>query len=309
MVRIQALYVIVAMAMTACSSGPRKIVVGSKNFTEQILLGEIVAAQIERRTGRPVDRKLNLGGTLLAHRALTSGAIDMYPEYTGTALTAILKRPSIGDAKEAYGAVAGEYLSRHGLRWMRPLGFDNTFAMVVRGETARASGLVTLSDAARRAQAWRLGAGYEFLQRSDGFDGLVKTYGLRVEGQPVSMDLGLLYRALEGRQVDLAAANGTDGQLGVLDVVVLRDDRKYFPPYECALVVRSAVLSGEPELEAALEELSGRISDSAMRRMNHEVEGKRRGARDVADEFLKSMGAPATPPAIPADRGAAPPPR
>ena len=289
MVRIEALSVALLLTLGACSSGPRHIVVGSKNFTESILLGEIVAAQLERKLGQPVDRKLNLGGTLLAHQALVAGSIDVYPEYTGTAITAVLKHPPTGNPKHVFEQVAREYKARWRLRWLPPLGFNDTFAMIVRGETARAAGITTISDAAKRPKPWKLGVGYEFLQRPDGLTGLVNTYNLRVDGQPVSMDLGLLYRALEGRQVEMIAANSTDGQLDILDVAVLHDDKRYFPPYECALVVRDATLTAYPGTEGALTELSGTISDAEMRRMNHELEGKHRSPRDVAKEFLSKL--------------------
>ncbi len=276
--------------LAGCSSGPRRIVVASKNFTEQIVLGEIIAQQIERRLHQPVDRKLNLGGTLLAHEALVAGQIDVYPEYTGTALTAVLKQPPSGNAAQVLDKVSREYQRQWKLQWLPPLGFDDTFAMVIRGETARAGHLTAISDAAARTEPWKLGVGYEFLQRPDGLAGLVKTYGLRLDGQPVSMDLGLLYRALEGRQVDMAAGNSTDGQLQTLDVVVLRDDKNYFPPYQCAIVARDAALADNEGLRAALVELSGKIDDATMRRLNYEVQGKHRPVAEVAAEFLKGLG-------------------
>jgi osmoprotectant transport system substrate-binding protein len=289
MARIQTLAVVPILLVAGCSSGPRRVVVGSKNFTEQILLGEIVAAQLERKLGQPVDRKLNLGGTLLAHQALVSGAIDLYPEYTGTALTAILKHAPSKNPAHVFEEVAKAYEERWQLHWLPSLGFNNTFAMVIRGDTARAGGLATISDAARRPQPWKLGAGYEFLQRPDGLMGLVNAYNLHFDGQPVSMDLGLLYQALEGKQVDMAAANATDGQLGILDVAVLGDDKHYFPPYECAVAVSEHALAAHPGMQAALTELSGKINDGEMRQMNHEVEGKHRPARDVAAEFLDRL--------------------
>jgi glycine betaine/choline ABC-type transport system substrate-binding protein len=288
MARIQTFTVVPILLLAGCSSGPRRIVVGSKNFTESILLGEIVAAQLERKLGQPVDRKLNLGGTLLAHQALVSGAIDLYPEYTGTALTTVLKEAPPNDRGRVFAQVAKAYEERWHVRWLPPLGFNNTFAMLVRSETARAGGLATISDAARRPQPWRLAAGYEFLQRPDCL-GLLSTYNLRLDGQPVSMDLGLVYQALEGKQVDMAAAGATDGQLGILDVVVLADDKHYFPPYECAVLVREPALAGYPGMLAALAKLSGKIGDAAMRRMNRQVEGEHRPVRDVAAEFLDRL--------------------
>ena len=216
----------------------RPITVGSKNFTEQVILGEIVAQHLEHRLGRHVDRQLNLGGTLLVHQALVNGDIDLYPEYTGTALTTILKLPPTSDPAASMALVRAEYQTRFGVEWMDPLGFNNTFAMVIRGEDARKNKIATLSDAARYSPGWSLGMGYEFQQRSDGLAGLLKTYDLPIQGSPKTMDLGLLYKALEQRQVSMVAGNATDGQLSVLDVMVLQDDKRYFPPYDCAFVVR-----------------------------------------------------------------------
>jgi osmoprotectant transport system substrate-binding protein len=284
-----------ALLLASCSH-PRSIVVGSKNFTEQVILGEILARRIERQLGVPVERKLNLGGTLLAHEALVRGSIDLYPEYTGTALMAILKRPPGRDPAAVRDAVREEYRRRWRLDWLAPLGFNNTFAMIVRGETARASKLLTLSDAAR-SRAWRLGIGYEFRQRADGLAGLVAAYGLRTAGEPLTMDLGLLYPALESRKVDMIAANSTDGQTMALDVAILRDDRQYFPPYECAVVAREDTLARFPGLRGLLEGLSGKLPDAVMRRLNYEVDGKHRPAPQVAAEvvaeaFLPGWGFP-----------------
>ena len=278
----------VTVAIAGCSSGPRAVVVGSKNFTEQVVLGEIIAQQVERK-GIPVERKSNLGGTLLAHEALKQGGIDLYPEYTGTALTAVLKQPVDRDPAVVLQRVRDAYIPL-GLQWLQPLGFDNTFAMVVRSDVARADQVSTLSEAARRARPWRLGVGYEFIQRPDGLEGLVSTYGLRLDGSPVTMDLGLLYPALESRRIEMAAASATDGRLATDDFTVLADDRRYFPPYECAIVVRQAALERVPELRAALDQLSGRISAIDMRRMNAAVDRDHRNAADVAREFLSKKG-------------------
>src|SRR4051794_3597939 len=226
-----------SLVLAAGCGRPARIVVASKNFSEQVLLGEILAQQIERRLGVTVDRRLNLGGTMLAHEALVKGDIDLYPEYTGTALTAVLKQPPVSDPAAALEQTRAAYRQRWRLEWLKPLGFNDTFAMIVRGETARAGNLKTLSEAAAK-QAWRLGVGYEFQQRPDGLAGLVKAYGLRIAGDPVSMDLGLLYAALGARKVDLIAANSTDGLISATDVAILADDLHYFPPYECAAVTR-----------------------------------------------------------------------
>ena len=272
--------------LTGCS-GDRPIVVASKNFTEQVILGEIVAQHLEHRLGQKVDRKLNLGGTLLAHQALVSGQIDLYPEYTGTALTAILKLPLASDPTVVLNKVRVEYQARFQIRWLDPLGFNNTFAMVIRGEDARRNRIESLSDAARRQAGWMLGVGYEFQQRPDGLAGLLKTYGLPVKGSPKTMDLGLLYKALEQKQVDMVAANATDGLLSVLDVTVLRDDKGYFPPYQPALAVRSETLKANPLMWQALNELAGKFSDATMRKLNHQVDGEHRPVSEVAHTFLR----------------------
>jgi osmoprotectant transport system substrate-binding protein len=261
--------------------------VGSKNFTEQVVLGEMLAQQIERRLGVPVERKLDLGGTLVAHEALIKGEIDLYPEYTGTALTAILKHAPAGLSPETVlDQVRAAYRRRWHLDWLEPLGFNDTFAMVVRGETARRGNLATLSDVAR-TRAWRMGIGYEFQSRPDGLAGLLSAYHLRLEGAPVVMDLGLLYPALENRKVDMVAANATDGLISTLDVAVLADDRRYFPPYQCAVVVREDTLSRFAGLREALAALSGKLPDDAMRKLNYEIDGKHRRASDVAAEALR----------------------
>src|ERR1039458_8095843 len=249
--------VLALLSGLGCSRA-RPLTVGSKNFTEQIVLGEIVAQQLERRLGGKVDRKLDLGGTLLAQHALRSGEIALYLESTGTALTAVLTLAPLSDPAAVLERVRAEYRKRWRLEWLDPLGFDNTFAMVVRGPDARSQGIATLTDAARRKQGWTLGVGYEFLQRPDGLAGLLQTYHLPLAGAPKSMDLGLLYSALEQKQVDMAAANATDGMLSVLDVKVLRDDRHYFPPYQAAVIVRAESLAGHPGLRAALDQLAGR---------------------------------------------------
>ncbi len=280
--------VLAIVVAVGCSSKPR-VVVGSKNFTEQVLLGEIIAQQIEQKVGIAVERKLNLGGTLLAHEALKRGSIDLYPEYTGTALTAVLKQPVDRDPTVVLKRVRDNYRPL-GLVWLEPLGFDNTFAKVVRTDTARTGQLRSLSDAARRPQPWRLGVGYEFVQRPDGLDGLVRTYGLRLDGDPVAMDLGLLYPALESGRIGMAAASATDGRLAEIAFTVLTDDRHYFPPYECAIVVRQTALGRFPGLQSALDQLSGRISDAEMRRMNAAVDRDHRSVSDVAREFLSRGG-------------------
>jgi osmoprotectant transport system substrate-binding protein len=277
-----------AILLLAGCSSRHVLTVGSKNFTEQILLGEIAAQHLEHRLGRPIDRKLDLGGTLLAHEALVKGSIDLYPEYTGTALTNVLKLPPSSDAAAVLARVRAGYRQWR-LEWLDPLGFDNTFAMAIRGEDARARRLSTLSQAAASAPGWKLGVGYEFLRRPDGLPGLLKTYPLHVIGNPMSMDLGLLYQALAQKQVDMVAGSETDGMLSVLDVAVLEDDRHYFPPYQAAFVARSEAL-GDARVRRALEQLSGRFNDRIMRQLNYAVDGRHRPVREVAAEFLRHAG-------------------
>jgi len=278
--RAQAVAAVIAAVLLAACGKSDRIVVGSKNFTEQVILGEIVAQHLERSLGVKVDRKLNLGGTLLAHQALLNGQIDLYPEYTGTALTAILKLPVSRDAAEVARRVAAEYSSRWNIEWLPSLGFNNTFAMVING------GFETLSQATARRQPWKLGVGYEFLTRPDGLPGLVETYHLKLDGTPRSMDLGLLYQALKQNQVDMVAGNATDGLIAAMGLTPLRDDKQYFPPYEAALAVRRTALEANPKLRESLAALAGRISTEAMRNMNYQVDGQHRPVRDVAKDFL-----------------------
>lgn len=289
--RRSALLILACLVLLAAAGcGPDRagrVVVGGKNFTEQNILGEFVAQQIEARTGLRVERKLNLGGTLICHEALRAGQIDLYVEYSGTALTAILGETPQRDPAGVYARVRDAYLERFDLLWGDPLGFNNTFAIVVRGEDARRLGLRTISDLASEAPHWRPGFGYEFMARTDGYDGLIEAYGLTFGQRPRSMELGLIYRALREGQVDVVAGNSTDGVIEVLDLVALADDRSYFPPYEAGWVVRRESLRRHAGLEDALREMDGRIPESLMRRMNYQVDGKGRGSAEVAQEMRR----------------------
>lgn len=266
------------------------IVVGSKNFSEQSLLGEIIAQHLEARTHQPVTRRFYLAGSYICQQALLAGRIDAYVEYTGTALTAILHDPLESDPSAVFRRVRSEYKRRFGLEVLPSLGFNNTFAIVVRGDDARRLNLQTISQAALYTPRWRAGFGYEFMERPDGYQGLARTYSLRFAEPPRIMDLGLLYRALLDKQVDLVAGNSTDGLLSARDLVVLEDDKHYFPPYEAVPIVRGDTLAGHPEVRTALLELSGKIDDAEMRKMNYEVDGEHRDAADVAREFLHAKG-------------------
>jgi glycine betaine/choline ABC-type transport system substrate-binding protein len=275
------------LAVIGCRPAADRVVVGSKNFSEQVLLGEIVAQTLQKKTALPVERRLNLGGTFVCDQALRAGEIDVYVEYTGTAHTAILKRPTAADPKAVLGELRGEY-AKAGLEWTAPLGFENTFALVVRGADAERLGLNGISDLARHPE-WRAAFGYEFMERPDGFPGLARTYRLAFRQPPLVMDLGLLYRALVDKKVDVVAGNSTDGLIASLALRVLKDDRHYFPPYEAAPVARRALLDRHPEVRAALDSLGGKISADEMRRLNYQVDGERRSAEEVAREFVATL--------------------
>jgi len=282
---------ILCLALAAC--GPareERIVVGSKNFTEQVVLAELVAQHLEARTGLPVERRFYLAGSYICHQAVLAGRLDLYVEYTGTALTAILKQPPRGSPAEVLARVRRAYAGRFELEVTEPLGFNNTFALVVRGEDARRLNLRTLSDLARHAPEWRAGFGYEFMERPDGYAGLAKTYNLKFAAPPRIMDLGLLYRALLEKQVDVVAGNSTDGLIAALGLAVLADDRNYFPPYEAVPVVRRETLARHPAVRAALAELAGKISDDEMRRLNYAVDGERRDVKEVVRDFRRRQG-------------------
>lgn len=284
-----------ALALASCGSGRgNTIVVGSKNFTEQAVLGEILAQQIEARTHRPVVRRFYLSGTYICQQALLAGRIDAYVEYTGTALAAILHEPVEGDRARVLERVRAEYARRFGLEVLPPLGFNNTFAIVIRGEDARRLGLKTLSEAARYAPSWRAGFGYEFMERPDGYEGLARAYGLHFGASPRIFDLGLLYRALLDRQVDVAAGNATDGLLAARDLAALEDDKHYFPPYEAVPIARRDALLAHPEMRAALADLAGKFSNTEMQRMNYALDGEHRDVAVVARDFLRSKGLDST---------------
>jgi len=283
--------ILVSALLWGCGPGRgHEIVVGSKNFAESALLGEILAQQIENKTHLPVVRQFYLAGSFICQQAMLAGRIDMYAEYTGTALTAILHDPIEKDPGAVYERVRSEYEKRFQFRVMPSFGFNNTFAIVVRGEDARRLGLRTISDAARYTPQWRAGFGYEFMERPDGYEGLARTYGLRFAKPPVILDLGLLYRSLLDKNVDLVAGNSTDGLLSARDLTVLADDKDYFPPYEAVPVVREKAIALHPEIVGAIEELAGKISDKEMQKMNYEVVGQQRQASVVASEFLKAKG-------------------
>jgi osmoprotectant transport system substrate-binding protein len=288
-----AFLILVFAWVIAAGCGVRRgetIVVGSKNFTEQIVLAELFAQQIEAHSSLHVERRVNLGGTLLCHQALVSGKIDLYPEYTGTALTAVLNDPPQNDPSAVFRQVQAEYRTRFNVETLPPLGFNNTFAMVVRSDDADKLHLRNISDISPYAPKWRAGFGYEFMERPDGYRGWAAAYDLHFSGEPRILDLGLLYRALADHQVDIVAGNSTDGVIAALGMVVLQDDRHYFPPYEAVPLLRRATLDKHPEVGAALGQLAGKISEEEMRRMNYAVDGEHNDPAEVVRAFRKAKG-------------------
>ena len=283
--------VLLALLLSSCEpSHANRIVIGSKNFTESLMLGELLAQMVEARTHLKVERRFYLAGTYICQQAMLAGRIDIYPEYTGTALTAILKQKVAGDRNAVYQRVKSEYETRFDLTLGPPFGFNDTFAMEIRGDDARRLKLKTLSQASAFAPQWHAGFGYEFMERPDGYAGLAAAYNLHFAGPPRVMDLGLLAPALKNHQIDIAAGNATDGLIPALDLFVLEDDRHYFPPYEAVAVIRRQTLQQHPEVGEAIAGLGDKISDQEMQRLNYALDGQRRDVQDVAHEFLRSKG-------------------
>ena len=286
-----ALLALAALFVSACSPPrPDRPVIGAKNFTEQVVLGELLAQEIEAKSSLKVDRRFYLAGSYICNQALIAGRIDAYVEYTGTALTAILKQPMDRDTQRVLSTVRKLYATRYAVDVAPPLGFENTFAMVIRGDDARRLHLTTLSQAAPFTPQWRLGVGYEFEQRPDGLPGLSAAYGLHFAEAPRTMDLGLLYRALNAHQVDMIAANSTDGPIRAFGLTALEDDRRYFPPYQAVPLVREDALKRWPQIQLALNALAGRITAEDMRAMNEAVDGEHRDPAEVVREFRARKG-------------------
>jgi osmoprotectant transport system substrate-binding protein len=300
---LSALMMTVLLGTLIACAPPRSahIVIGAKNFTEQVVLGELLAQEIEASGGGPVERRFWLAGSYLCQQALVSGRIDAYVEYTGTALTAILKQPVDRDAASVNATIARLYEQRYQVHVGPPLGFEDTFAMVIRGDDARRLNLRTISDVARLQDPTsqsrdvghpisRLGVGYEFAERPDGLRGLSAAYGLHFTGEPRTMELGLLYRALAAHQVDIVAGNSTDGAIKALDFVALADDRHYFPPYDAVPLVRDDALRRWPQINVAMQHLAGKVTADEMRAMNLAVETHHRDVDEVVREFRASKG-------------------
>lgn len=279
-------FIVACLPIVSCSPPrPDHPVIGAKNFTEQVILGELLAQEIEAKSGLKVERRFYLAGSYICNQALISGRIDAYVEYTGTALTAILKQPVSRDPDAVLQTVRRLYATRDDVTVGEPLGFENTFAMVIRGDDAKRLNLSTLSQAAQYTPKWHLGVGYEFEQRPDGLPGLSAAYNLHFAGPPRTMDLGLLYRALTAHQVDIIAANSTDGPIQALGLVALLDDRHYFPPYQAVPLVRNQSLQRWPQMAQALHSLAGKVTADDMREMNEAVDGQHRDPAEVVREF------------------------
>lgn len=282
---------LLCVVLGSCSPPrPDHPIIGAKNFTEQVVLGELLAQEIEAESQLKVERRFYLAGSYICHQALIAGRIDGYVEYTGTALTAILKQPLQRDPQSVLSAVRRLYASQYGVAIGPPLGFENTFAVVIRGDDARRLHLSTLSQAAQFTPEWRLGVGYEFEQRPDGLQGLSTTYHLRFAEPPRTMDLGLLYRALNAHQVDMIAANSTDGPIQAFGLAVLEDDRHYFPPYQAVPLIRNDALKHWPQIQSALDALAGHITAEDMRAMNEAIDGEHRDPAEVVSEFRRRKG-------------------
>jgi len=281
------------LLLLMCGCAPPQsshVVVGAKNFTEQVVLGELLAQEIEAAGAGKVERRFYLAGSYLCQQAMVSGRIDAYVEYSGTALSAILKQPVDRDAARVRETVSRIYEQKYAVKVGPGLGFEDTFAMVVRGDDARKLGLMKISDVVARPEISRLGVGYEFAERPDGLRGLSAAYGLQFAGSPRTMELGLLYRALAARQVDIVAGNSTDGAIRALDFVALEDDRHDFPPYEAVPLVREESLRRWPQISVAMERLAGKVSADEMRAMNLAVDSQHRDVGDVVREFRARKG-------------------
>ncbi len=290
LVTITLVVAIASCSLSRTASQEGDIIIASKDFTEQDILGQLLAQVIEAKTKLKVDLRPRLGGSFVCHQAIINGKIDAYIEYTGTAYTGILKQAAIADPEQLYQRLRQDYAQKFDLAVLPSLGFENTFAMIIRGQAAQQYQIKTLSEAAKYTPQWQGGFGYEFMERADGYPGLAKAYGLRFAQPPEIMDLGLIYRAILQKQVDLVAGNSTDGQIARLGLVILKDDKHYFPPYQAVPIVRAATLQKYPQLQAAIEQLAGKISASEMQRMNYLVEGELADPKLVAQEFLRSQG-------------------
>ncbi len=278
------------MLLLGCGRETDTIVIGGKKFTEQSILGEMYAALIEKNTNLKVERRFWLGGTQVVHQAILRGDIDMYPEYTGTAYQVILKQHRLNSPRAVYDYVRRAYSRDFHLQWLEPIGFNNTYALTMQQDRARRLGISTISDLAEKSDGLSVGLDPEFLERPDGWPGLQRAYNLKFAARPRQLDPGIVYRAVANGDVDVVDTYSTDGRIPAFKLTILRDDRRFFPPYYAAPVVRNEVLKEHPELEQVLNKLAGQISETEMQRLNYQVDQQGKQAKDVAAEFLKRKG-------------------
>lgn len=289
MIMIAALLVM-TLALSGCGGDKKSVVIGSKDFSESIILGEMFAQLIENNTDIEVVRKLNMGGTFVCFEAIKNGDIDIYPEYTGTGLTAQLKMDVITDSEEAYRVVAEEFNKQFDIKWLSPLGLNNTYTLAVTQEVAEEFGVETFSDLAAVSEDLIFGAEHEFFNRQDGFEGLVEAYGMEFKGEPKKMQVALKYQAIGNGDMDVTDAFATDGQIIQYNLKILEDDKGFFPPYYVAPIVKNETLEQFPELEEVLDRLAGLIDDATMTELNYRVDVEGESVETVATDFLTSAG-------------------
>lgn len=286
------------LVLTGCSSSEGdasssaesgKIVVGSKNFNESILLGELMAQLIEEKMDIEVERKLNLGGTLVCFQALKNGDLDVYADYTGTSLMAILKKPIESDPDKVYNMVQEAYNKEYNIKWLKPFGFNNTYALVVRQDTAEQYNLKTSSDLAKVSDKLVFGTDQEFMNRQDGLKGLKEAYGIKFSEEK-AMETALRYQAIANENIDVTNIFATDGELIKYNLSILEDDKNFFPPYYCAPNVNMKTLEKYPELEEVLNLLAGQITDEEMQHLNYLVAVEGKSKEEVAKNFLQEKG-------------------
>jgi len=279
----------IAGLLGCAKPAPDRVVIGSKNFTEQKILGEMFAQMLEAHTDLEVDRKLGLQGTLVCFNALKEGDIHLYPEYTGTGLTAILEEPVLADREAAYRKVRSEFAQQWQLAWLEPLGLNNTYTLTMRRDQAEALGITAISDLEGHADDLKPGFDHEFMARPDGYDPLTEAYGFRFAEEPVELDPGLMYRAIADKRVDVIDGFATDGRIPAFDLVILEDDKGFFPPYYACPLIRQEVLDSHPEVAEVLNRLAGTIDNDTMAQLNYQVDEDHRSPRDVAADFLRDQ--------------------
>ncbi|WHH58000.1 glycine betaine ABC transporter substrate-binding protein [Petroclostridium sp. X23] len=283
------LLLVVGLFAGCSGAGDKTVVIGSKDFTENIILGEMIAQMLEAKTDLKVERKLNMGGTFVNFEALKKGDIDMYADYTGTGLTAQLKMDVINDADKVYDIVQEEFNKQFKLKWLKPFGFNNTYAVAVKEDFANENNVNKVSDLVPLAQDLVFGAEHEFFNRQDGYDGMIEKYGLKFK-DVAKMQVALKYQAIGQGKMDVTDAFATDGQLITYKLKVLEDDKGFFPPYYAAPVVRMDTLEAHPEIEEVLNQLGDQISDDEMQQMNYQADSEGVEIEKVVSDFLKSKG-------------------